>query len=89
MSILSWIVLGLLAGLLANLVMRGRGGGFLTNLVLGIVGAFVGGALFHFFGGAEVTGFNLQSIGVATVGAIVVIAAYQLLVPSRESRSRS
>lgn len=79
MSILSWIALGLVAGFVASLVMHGRGSGIVTNLVLGVAGAFVGGGVFHFFGKVGVTGFNLWSVVVASVGAVLVIVVYHLL----------
>jgi uncharacterized membrane protein YeaQ/YmgE (transglycosylase-associated protein family) len=79
MSILTWIVLGLVAGFIASLIMQGRGNGIVVNLVLGVAGAFVGGGVFHFFGKVGVTGFNLWSVVVASVGAVLVIAVYHLL----------
>ncbi|MCU0673263.1 MAG: GlsB/YeaQ/YmgE family stress response membrane protein [Myxococcota bacterium] len=79
MSILTWIVLGLVAGFIASLIMQGRGNGIVINLVLGVAGAFVGGGVFHYFGKVGVTGFNLWSVVVASVGAVLVIAVYHLL----------
>ena len=79
MSILTWVVLGLVAGFIASLIMQGRGNGIVINLVLGVAGAFVGGGVFHYFGKVGVTGFNLWSVVVASVGAILVIAVYHLL----------
>jgi len=81
MGILSWIVFGLIAGVIAKFIMPGRdGGGFILTCVLGIVGAVVGGWLATFFGiGGDVTGFNLQSFLVAVVGAIVVLLIYRML----------
>lgn len=79
MSILTWIVLGLVAGFIASLIMQGRGNGIVVNLVLGVAGAFVGGGVFHFFGKVGVTGFDLWSVVVASVGAVLVIAVYHLL----------
>jgi len=73
MSLIAWIVLGLIAGWIASKIMHGSGSGLLLNLVLGIVGAFVGGFLFSAVGGAGVTGFNLWSLIVATIGAVVVL----------------
>jgi uncharacterized membrane protein YeaQ/YmgE (transglycosylase-associated protein family) len=69
MSILAWIVLGLLAGFIASKVINSTGEGFILDIVLGIVGAVVGGWLFNTFGMAGVTGFNLYSLLVAVVGA--------------------
>lgn len=74
MSIIAWIVVGLIAGWLAEQIM-GRNQGLLTNIVVGIVGAMVGGFLFSSILGFRYdAGFNLPSIVVATVGAIVLLA---------------
>jgi uncharacterized membrane protein YeaQ/YmgE (transglycosylase-associated protein family) len=73
MSIIAWIVLGLLAGFIASKVVDHSGQGTIIDIVLGIVGAFVGGFLFTTFGSAGVTGFNIWSLVVATLGAIVVL----------------
>jgi uncharacterized membrane protein YeaQ/YmgE (transglycosylase-associated protein family) len=75
MSILAWIVLGLIAGWLAGQVMKGGGYGLLGDIVLGIVGAIVGGFLAGLLLGRDmVTGFNVESIIVAFIGALVLIA---------------
>ncbi len=80
MSILSWIVVGLIAGVLGKLIMPGDDpGGFIVTILLGIVGAFVGGFVVSFFGGIGVTGFNVWSILVATLGAVILLAAYRLV----------
>lgn len=79
MSIVAWIVLGLVAGFIASKLVNGTGAGILTDLVLGVVGAFVGGGLFHFIGSAGVTGFNIWSLFVAVIGAVVVLAVYHAL----------
>jgi len=79
MSILAWIVLGLIAGFIASKVVNRSGGNLVLDLLLGVVGAFVGGFLFTRFGGPDVTGLNLMSIVVATVGAIVVLVLYHAL----------
>ena len=73
MSIIAWIVLGLLAGWIASRIMTGSGMGLVMNLVLGVVGALVGGFLVNMLGGAGVTGFNLWSLVVAVLGAVVVL----------------
>ena len=83
MSIIAWIVLGLIAGFVASQVVNKSGEGLLIDIVLGIVGAFVGGYLFTLFGAAPVTGLNLYSMLVATVGAIVVLVIYHLVIGSR------
>ncbi len=74
MGILSWIIVGAIAGWLAGLIMKGSGSGFLMNILIGIVGAFVGGLIMNLAGGVGVTGFNLWSLLVATVGSIVLLA---------------
>jgi uncharacterized membrane protein YeaQ/YmgE (transglycosylase-associated protein family) len=79
MSILAWIVLGLIAGFIASRLYEGSGQGFLLNVVLGIVGAVVGGFLFSALGASGVTGFNIWSMIVAIIGAIVVLWLYNAL----------
>jgi uncharacterized membrane protein YeaQ/YmgE (transglycosylase-associated protein family) len=73
MGILAWIVLGLIAGWIASKIMHGQGSGLLMNLVLGVVGAFVGGLLISVVGGVGVTGFNLWSLMVSVLGAVIVL----------------
>jgi uncharacterized membrane protein YeaQ/YmgE (transglycosylase-associated protein family) len=79
MSILGWIVLGLIAGFIGSKIVNKQGEGFILDIVLGIVGAVVGGFLFTKFGAVGVTGFNLYSMFVAVVGAIVVLVLYHAL----------
>jgi uncharacterized membrane protein YeaQ/YmgE (transglycosylase-associated protein family) len=80
MGIIAWIVVGLIAGALAKLIMPGDDpGGIIVTILLGIVGAFVGGFVVNLLGGAGVTGFNLWSIVVATLGAIVLLAIYRMV----------
>ena len=74
MSILGWLVLGLIAGFLASVVMKGGGYGLIGDIIVGVVGAFLGGFIFSLLGGSGVTGFNLWSMFVAFVGACVLIA---------------
>jgi uncharacterized membrane protein YeaQ/YmgE (transglycosylase-associated protein family) len=76
MGIIAWIVLGLIAGWIASKIMHGEGSGLLMNLVLGVVGAFVGGLLISVIGGVGVTGFNLWSLLVSVLGAVVVLWLY-------------
>ena len=84
MGILSWIVIGLIAGLLAKLVMPGDNpGGLIVTTLIGMAGAVVGGFLIGVLGGAGATGFNVWSILVATVGAVVLLFVYQLLTGGR------
>jgi len=80
MSIIAWIVLGLIAGFIASKIVNKAGEGFFLDIVLGIVGAMVGGFIFAQFGAAGVTGFNLYSMFVAVVGAIVVLIVYHAIV---------
>ena len=79
MSIVGWIVLGLIAGFIASKIVNKSGEGFIIDIVLGIVGAFVGGFLFNLVGQVGVTGFNLWSMLVAIIGAIVVLLLYHAL----------
>ena len=82
MGILGWIVVGLIAGVIAKMVM-GDSFGWIMTIVLGIVGAFVGGWVFSKFGGPGVTGVDLTSILVAAVGAIIVLFVYGLVARRR------
>ena len=87
MGILTWIIVGLIAGALGKLIMPGDDpGGIIVTIILGIVGAFVGGFVFGLFGGAGVTGFNLGSLIVATIGAIIVLAIYRAVAGGRAAR---
>ncbi len=79
MSFIAWIVLGLVAGFIASKIVNKSGGGFFLDIVLGVIGAVVGGYLFQTFGMAGVTGVNLYSILVAAVGAVVVLAVYHAI----------
>jgi uncharacterized membrane protein YeaQ/YmgE (transglycosylase-associated protein family) len=76
MGIVSWIVLGLIAGFIGSKIVNRSGEGFLLDIVLGVVGSVVGGWLFTAFGAAGVTGLNLWSLVVAVVGAVVVLVVY-------------
>jgi uncharacterized membrane protein YeaQ/YmgE (transglycosylase-associated protein family) len=83
MSIIVWIVLGLIAGFIASNIVNKSGEGFFLDIVLGIVGAFVGGFIFTALGGHGVTGFNLYSMVVAVIGAIVVLVLYHAIMGRR------
>ena len=83
MSILAWIVLGLIAGFIASKVVNRSGGSLVLDLLLGVVGAFVGGFLFTRFGAGGVSGLNLYSILVATIGAVVVLVIYHAIAGRR------
>lgn len=79
MSFLAWIILGLIAGFIGSKIVNKRGEGLLLDIILGIVGAVVGGYLFSLFGASGVTGLNIYSLLVAVVGAIVVLWIYHAL----------
>lgn len=79
MSILAWAVFGLVAGFIASKLSWGGGAGVLVDVLLGIVGAVVGGWLFQMFGMNGVSGFNLYSLLVAVVGASVVLWLYRVI----------
>ena len=83
MSVLAWIVLGLISGFIASKIVNEVGEGALTDIVLGIFGAIVGGWLFSIIGQSPVTGLNLSSVFVSVVGAIVVLLVYHALRPHR------
>jgi uncharacterized membrane protein YeaQ/YmgE (transglycosylase-associated protein family) len=80
MSFLAWIVLGLIAGFIGSKIVNKTGEGIFLDIILGIVGAVVGGWLFSMFGAHGVTGLNLYSILVAVVGAVVVLWVYHAIV---------
>ncbi|NTW28851.1 MAG: GlsB/YeaQ/YmgE family stress response membrane protein [Coriobacteriia bacterium] len=82
MGIFTWIVVGLIAGVIAKLVM-GDSLGWIMTIILGIVGAFVGGWVSGLFGGPGVTGFDLVSILVAALGAVIVLFVYGLVARRR------
>ena len=79
MSIIGWIILGLIAGFIGSKIVNKTGEGFFLDIVLGIVGAIVGGVIFTAVGATGVTGFNLYSMFVAVVGAIVVLVLYHAI----------
>jgi uncharacterized membrane protein YeaQ/YmgE (transglycosylase-associated protein family) len=79
MNFLVWIILGLISGFIASKIVNKSGEGILLDIILGIVGALVGGWLFTAFGAHGVTGLNLYSIVVAVIGAIVVLVIYHAL----------
>ena len=78
MGILSWIVMGLIVGVLAKFLMPGRDpGGFIVTILLGIAGAFLGGFIGSFLGLGDVTGFNVGSLLLAIGGAILLLILYR------------
>ncbi|HEX4180999.1 MAG TPA: GlsB/YeaQ/YmgE family stress response membrane protein [Caulobacteraceae bacterium] len=83
MSIIAWLVVGLIAGWIGSMIVNRSGEGLIMDIVLGVVGAVVGGFLFNLIGHAGVTGINLYSILVAVVGAIIVLLVYHAIVRRR------
>jgi len=83
MSIIGWLILGLISGFIASKIVHDTGQGLVLNIVLGVVGAIVGGFIFSTFGGAPVTGFNLYSMFVSVIGAIVVLFLYHMIAGRR------
>jgi uncharacterized membrane protein YeaQ/YmgE (transglycosylase-associated protein family) len=79
MSIISWIILGLIAGFIGSKIVNKQGDGMLLDIALGIVGAIVGGIIFSFFGATGITGLNIWSMIVAIVGSVVVLWAYHAI----------
>jgi uncharacterized membrane protein YeaQ/YmgE (transglycosylase-associated protein family) len=79
MSIIGWIVLGLIAGFIASKIVNAQGQGVILDIVLGIVGAIVGGFLFSLIGVAGITGFNIWSMLVAILGAVVILLVYHAI----------
>jgi uncharacterized membrane protein YeaQ/YmgE (transglycosylase-associated protein family) len=86
MSILAWIVLGLIAGFIGSKLVNKTGEGVFLDIVLGIVGAVVGGWVFSMFGAHGVTGVNLYSLIVAVIGAVLVLVVYHAV---RGGRARA
>ncbi|MDQ1470936.1 MAG: hypothetical protein QOJ99_2416 [Bryobacterales bacterium] len=76
MSFLAWIVLGLIAGFIGSKIVNKRGEGVFLDIILGIVGAIVGGWIFSMLGAAPVTGLNLYSLFVAVIGSILFLVVY-------------
>lgn len=83
MSIIGWIVFGLIAGFVASRLVNRGGEGLILDIVLGVVGAVVGGWVFTFFGADGVTGFNLYSMIVAIIGAVIVLVVYHAIAGRR------
>lgn len=76
MSVIAWIILGLIAGFIGSKIVNKSGQGFLLDVALGVIGAVVGGVIFSFFGVSGVTGLNIYSLIVAVVGSVVVLWVY-------------
>ncbi len=79
MSIIGWIILGLIAGFIASKIVNKTGEGVVLDIVLGIVGAVIGGFIFSLVGGTGVTGFNIWSLIVAVIGAVVLLVVYHAI----------
>lgn len=83
MSIVAWIILGLVAGFVGSKIVNRSGQGLVLDIVLGVVGAVVGGFIFNLIGQVGVTGLNLYSLIVAVIGAIVVLVIYHAVAGRR------
>ena len=83
MSIIGWIVFGIIAGFIASKLVNKSGAGLIGDLVLGVIGAVVGGWLFERFGSTGVTGFNIYSMFVAVIGAVIVLFIYHAVTGRR------
>ena len=79
MSILTWVILGLISGFIASKIVNKAGEGIVMDIVLGVVGALVGGWIFSLIGHSGVTGVNLYSVLVSIVGAVIVLFAYHAI----------
>ena len=80
MHIISWLVLGLIAGFIGSKIVNKSGEGLILDIVLGVVGAIVGGFLFNLVGAQGVTGLNIYSMFVAVIGAVVVLLVYRMVI---------
>jgi uncharacterized membrane protein YeaQ/YmgE (transglycosylase-associated protein family) len=80
MSIIGWLLLGLIAGFVGSKIVNKQGEGLIRDILLGVVGALIGGFLFTQLGATGITGFNLYSMFVAIVGAVIVLVAYHAIV---------
>ena len=80
MGFFSWIIVGLIAGIIAKVIMPGKDpGGFIVTIIIGIVGGILGGFLGGFLGLGSPDGINIGSIGIAVVGAIILLAIYRMV----------
>lgn len=85
MSIISWLILGLIAGFIGSKIVNRQGQGIWLDIVLGIIGALVGGFLFSTFGATGITGLNVYSMLVAIAGSIVVLLIYNAVAGGRHA----
>jgi uncharacterized membrane protein YeaQ/YmgE (transglycosylase-associated protein family) len=79
MAFVGWLAFGLLAGIIANKIVDGQRGGILLDLTLGVVGAVAGGSMFNAFGDLGIASFNIYSMVIAVVGAVIVLLTYHAL----------
>lgn len=86
-AIIVWIIIGGLAGWLASLLVRGSGSGILMDIIVGIVGAFIGGLIVQLLGGSGFTGLNLWSFVVAFIGAVILLLIVRLVTGSRRGHA--
>lgn len=87
MNIILWVIFGAVAGWIASLIMRtDEAQGGLDNIIIGIIGAFIGGALARWLGGPGVTGFNFGSLVVAVIGAVLLVFLIRLFTGGRAMR---
>jgi len=87
MGILSWLIVGLVAGYLGSKIVNRTGEGLMRDLLLGVIGAIVGGAVFHSLGYVGVTGVDLRSIFVAVVGSVLVLVTYHVVTGQQSARA--
>ncbi|MBQ9353471.1 MULTISPECIES: GlsB/YeaQ/YmgE family stress response membrane protein [Phyllobacterium] len=85
MSVIGWIVLGLVAGFIGSKIVNKSGQGLILDIVLGIVGAVAGGFIFSLLGATGVTGFNIYSLIVAVIGSVVVLWLYHAITGNRSA----
>lgn len=85
MGVLSWIILGLIAGFIGGRIVNRQGQGFWLDIAIGIIGALVGGFIFDLFGASGVTGLNIYSMIVAVAGAVVVLLIYNAVMGHRQA----
>lgn len=83
MSLLAWLILGLIAGFIASKIINKRGAGMSMDIVLGVIGAILGGMLFNSIGAIGITGFNLWSMFVAVIGAVTLLLIYHAIAGRR------
>jgi uncharacterized membrane protein YeaQ/YmgE (transglycosylase-associated protein family) len=88
MSVIAWIVLGLIVGFISSRLMGAGGYGLIGDIVVGIVGCFLGGWLATQFLGMDVTGLNLTSILIGVVGGVILIALFRAFTPGRRREFR-